>query len=140
MQYTETELFFLHFFLADMTKKINLRFHSWDAFDLSKSVLGTLFELGRGNVEFHTGDVGYFKDETKCDPIVFIRLRLKMYWFIVCDASEPILRVYYPMNVWHKAVATRVARFLIRSFKHKEYVHIYNGGSLINVLNCRIGS
>ena len=33
-----------------------------------------------------------------------------------------------------------VARSQIKRFKHENYVRLYNGGALTNVLNCRIGS
>ena len=85
--------------------------------------------------------MGYFKDETKGNPIVeFVGLRPKLYSFTVCDASEPIPRVNYPMDVWHKAVAKSVARSQIKRFKHEDYVRMYNGGALINVVNRRINS
>ena len=85
--------------------------------------------------------MGYFKDETKGNLIVeFIGLRPKMYLFTVCDASEPIPGVNYPMDVRHKAVANGVARSQIKRFKHEDYVRMYTGGALINVVNRRIGS
>ena len=85
--------------------------------------------------------MGYFKDETKGNPIVeFIGLRHKMYSFTVCDASEPIPGVNYPMDVRHKAVAIGVSRSQIKRFKNKEFVRMYNGGARTNVINRRIGS
>ena len=83
--------------------------------------------------------MGYFKDETKGNPIVeFVGLRLMMYSFTVCDASEPIQGVNYQMR--HKAVAKRVARSKIKRFKHEDYVRMYNGRAVTNVVNLRIGS
>ena len=85
--------------------------------------------------------MGYFKDKTKGNPIVkFVGLRPKLYLFTVCNASEPISRVNYPMDVRHKAVAKGVARSQIKCFKHENYVRMYNGGALTNVVNRRIGS
>ena len=63
-----------------------------------------------------------------------------MYSFTVCDASEPITGVNYPMDVPHKAVANGVARIQIKRFKHEDYVRMYNGGVLTNVVNRRINS
>ena len=63
-----------------------------------------------------------------------------MYSFTVCDASEPIPGVNYPMDIRHKAVAKGVARSQINRFKHEDYVRMFNGGALINVVNRRIGS
>ena len=85
--------------------------------------------------------MGYFKEETKGNPIVeFIGLRPKMYSFTVCDASEHIPGEHYPMDVRHKAVAKGVARSQITRFKHEDYVRMYNGGAMTNVVNLRIGS
>ena len=108
---TDTDSFFLHFFVEDLAKEINLRSHLRDAFDVSEINNGHLSNLGRSNADLHAGDVGYFKDETKGNPIVeFIGLRLKMYLFTMCDASQPIPVVNYPMDITHKAVAKGVAR------------------------------
>ena len=75
------------------------------------------------------------------NPIVeFVGLRAKMYSVTVCDASVPISGVNYPMDVRHKAVAKDVARSQIKRFKHEDYVRMYNGGALTNVVNRRIGS
>ena len=63
-----------------------------------------------------------------------------MYLFTVCEASEPIQGLNYPMEVRHKAVAKGVARSQIKRFKHEDYVQMYNGGALTNVVNRRIGS
>ena len=89
----------------------------------------------------HAGEIGYFKDETKGNSIVeFVGLCPKMYSFTVCDASEHIPEVNYPMDVRHKAVAKGVARSQIKRFKHEDYVRMYNGEALNNVVNRRIGS
>ena len=85
--------------------------------------------------------MGYFKDETKGNPIVeFVGLRPKMYSFTVCDESEPIPGVNNPMEIAHKSMAESVARSLIKRFKHEYYVRMYNGGVLTNVVKRRIGS
>ena len=85
--------------------------------------------------------MGYFKDETKCNPIVeFVGLRPKMYSLTVCDASEPISGVNYPMDIRHKAVSKGVARSQIKRFKQENYVRIYNNGAVTNVVNRRIRS
>ena len=58
----------------------------------------------------------------------------------MCDASEPIPGVNYPMDITHKAVAKSVARSQIKGFKHEDYVRMYTGGALANVVNRRINS
>ena len=127
--------------MEDLAKEINARPYFRDAFDFSEISNGHLSNLGRGNSDLHAGEVGYFKVETKGNPIVkFIGLRPKMYSFTVCDASEPIPGVNYPMDITHKAVAKGVARSQIERFKHEDFVRIYNGGALTNVINRRICS
>ena len=139
MLYTNTD-FFLHFFVDHLAKEINARPDFRDAFDFSEISNGHLSNLGRGNADLHAGEVGFFKDETKGNPIVeFVGLRYKMYSFTVCDASEPIPGVNYPQDVQNKAVAKGVARSQIKRFKHEDYVRMYNGRYLINVVNRRIG-
>ena len=141
MLYTDTDSFFLHFFVEDLAKEINERPHLRDAFDLCEISNGHLSNLGRGHVDHHAGNVGYFKVETKRNPIVeFIGLRPKMYSFTVCDASEPSPGVNYPMDIRHKAMEKGVARSQIKRFTHEDYVRMYNGGALTNVVNRRIGS
>ena len=136
-----TDSFFLHFFVNDLAKEINARPHLRDAFDFSEIINGHLSNLGRGHADLHAGKVGYFKDMTNGNPIVdVVGLRSKMYFVTVCDASEPIPGVNDPMDVRHKAVAKGVARSKIKQFKHKNYVRMYNGGTLTNVVNRRIGS
>ena len=40
----------------------------------------------------------------------------------------------------HKAVKENVKRSQIKRFKHEDYVRMYNGGALTNVVNRRICS
>ena len=123
MIYTDTDSFFLHFFVEDLAKEINSRPHLRDDFNFSEISNCHLSNLRRGNANLQAGEVGYFKDETKGNTIVeFVSLRPKMYSFTVCDASEPIPKVNYPMDVRHKAVAKGVARSQIKRFKHEDYV------------------
>ena len=63
-----------------------------------------------------------------------------MFSFTVCEASEPIPGLNYPMVVRHKAVAKGVGRSQIKRFKHEDHVRMYNGTALTNVVNRRIGS
>ena len=78
MLYTDTDSFFLHVFMEDLAKEIISRPHLRDAFDFSEISNGHLSKLGRGNANLHAGEVGYFKDKTKGNPIVeFVNLRLR---------------------------------------------------------------
>ena len=141
MLYTDTDSSFLNFYVEDLAKEIISRPHFRDAFYFSEISNGHISNLKRGNADLNGGEVGYFKDETKGNPIVeFVCLTIKMYSFTVCDAFEPIPGVNYPMDVQHKAVAKGVARSQIKRFKHEDYVRMYNNGALTNVVNRRIGS
>ena len=141
MLYTDTDSFVLQFFVEDLAKEINARPNIRDAFDLSEISNGHLSNLERGNADLDAGEVGYFKDETNGNPNVeLIGLRFKMYLFTVCDASELIPGLNYPMDIRHKAVAKGVAPSQIKLFKHEDYVIMYNCGALTNVVNRRIGS
>ena len=141
MLYTDTDSFFLHFFVEDLAKEIKARPQLFDAFDFSEISSGHISNLGSVGGNHHVGEVGYFKDETNGDPIIeFVGLRLKMYSFILCHADEPILGLNYPMDTWHKTVAKGVSRAQIKRFKHEDYVRMNNGGEQTNVVNRRIGS
>ena len=140
MLYTDTELFFLHFFVEDLATEINVRPHLRDAFEFSEISNGYLSNLGHGNSDLNTGEVGCLKDKTISNPIVkFVGMRPMMYSFTVCDASKPIPGVNYPMDIRHKAVAKGVTRSQIKRFKHEYFVRMYNGGAFSNVVNRRIG-
>ena len=83
----------------------------------------------------------YLKDKTKGNLIVeFVSLRPKMYLFTMCVASELIAGVNYRMDVQHNAVSKSVARSQIKRFKHVDYVRMYDGKALTNLVNRRINS
>ena len=103
MLYIDTNLFFLHFFVEEFAKEINARPHLRDAFEFSKINNGHLFIFKRCNADLNAGEVVYFKDETMGNPIVeYLGLRPNMYSFTVCDESEPIPELNYPMDIRHK--------------------------------------
>lgn len=62
-----------------------------------------------------------------------------MYSFTIFDASEFIPGMKYSIGVRQKAVTNSVARFQIKRFKHKNYVRMFNGWPLSNVIKRRIG-
>ena len=70
----------------------------------------------------------------------FVGLRPKMYLFTVCEASELLPGLNYPMEMRHKAVAKGVSRSQIERFKHEDNMQMYNGGALTYVVIRRIGS
>ena len=139
MLYTDTD-FFLPFYVDNLANEINARPQLRDAFDFSK-IDQTPFSASRSRSRFHGGEVGYFKDETKGDPIVeFVGLRPKMYTFTECRALKYTPKHNDEVEMLYKNVATGISKFQIRRFKHEDYIRMYNGGSLENVFNRRIGS
>ena len=74
-------------------------------------------------------------------PIVqFVGLRLNMYLLTVCDAYEPIKELNYSMDVRHTAVANNVTLYQIKRLLNENYVRMYNGGALTNLVNRIISS
>ena len=140
---TDTDSFFLQFFVDDLAKEINARPQVRDAFHFSEIIPGHISNLARSNAQLHAGEVGYFKDECKGDQIVeFVGLRPKMYSFKVMEAVEydarlpPLDAVHFK----HKAVAKGVSRANIKNFTHGDYVAMFREGEARNVTNRRIGS
>ena len=77
------------------------------------------------------GEVGYFKDETKGDPIVeFDALRPKMYSFTVCRTTEYTQCLNCEVETRHKNVAKGISCSQIKQFKNEDYLRMYNGGAL----------
>ena len=76
--YTDTDSFFLHFFVDNLAKEINARTQLRDAFEFSDIEHTHLPQLRGPGVDGHGWEVGFFKDEAKGNPIVeFVGLRPK---------------------------------------------------------------
>ena len=143
MLYTDTDSFFLQFFVDDLTKEINARPQVRDVFDFSEIRRGHISNLARSHAQLQAGEDGYFKDECKGDPIVkFVGLQPKMYSFKVIEAVEynsrlpPLDEVHFK----HKAVAKGVSRANIKNFTYDDYVAMFPNGEARKVTNRRIGS
>lgn len=68
----------------------------------------------------HAGKIGFFKDETKSDPIVeFFGLLAKIYLFTLCSETEYIPKLHDSIDVWQQSVAKKVTCTQIKRFKHK---------------------
>ena len=139
MLYTDTDSFFLQFFVDDLPNEIKSRPAVLDALDFSD--VSDHHLTGLHSIA-NAGEVGYFKGECKCHLIVeFVGLRPKMYSFILMDADEydPRLPVE-PVQLRHKAIAKGVSRANIKRFTHDEYVTMFREGDARKVTNRRIGS
>ena len=58
MLYTDTDSFFLYFFVEDLAKEIISRPPLRDAFDFSEITNGHFSKFGRGKSNLHAGEVG----------------------------------------------------------------------------------
>ena len=139
MFYTDTDYFFLQFVVDDLPKKIKSRPAVRDAFDCSNVSDHHLTGL---HSFANAGEIGYFKDECKLNPIVeFVGLRPKMYSFTVMDVEEYDPRFpFEPVQPRHKAVAKVVWRANIKRFTHDDYVTMFREGDARKVTNLRICS
>jgi hypothetical protein len=80
MLYTDTDSFFLQFFVEDLNTALHENPIVRDAFDFG--AIPADHPSGLGGSDPHAGEIGYFKDECNGDPIVeFVALRPKMYSF-----------------------------------------------------------
>ena len=139
MLYTDTDTFFLQFFVDDLHNKIKSSPPVRDAFDFSD--VSDVNLTGLHSIA-NAGEVSYFKDECKCRPIVeFVGLRPKMYSFTVMNAEEydPRLPVK-PVQLRHKAIAKGGLRTNNKLFTHEKYVTMFREGDARKVTNFSIGS
>ena len=114
-----------------------------DAFNVSEISPEHISNLARSNAQLHAGEVGYFKDECKGDPIVeFVGLRPKMYSVKVMEAVEydPRLLPLNAVHFKHKTVAKGVSRANIKNFTHDDYVYMFREGEARKVTNRLLGS
>ena len=139
MLYTDTDSFFLQFFVEDIGKAIDSNIRLKFSFDFSEVSEHHLSGLHHA---VNAGELGYFKDECKGHPIVeFVGLRPKMYSFTVMDAEEYDPRIpVEPVQLKHKAVAKGVSMANIKQFTHEDYVAMFREGDAQKVTNRRIGS
>jgi hypothetical protein len=138
MLYTDTDSFFLQFFVDDLPQELKSR-GVYGAFDFSSI---SYLHPTKLHSNHHEGEVGYFKDECNGDQIVeFVGLRPKMYSFTVMDARDPDPRLPpLPVNIKHKSVAKGISRANIRRFTHEDYLTMFREGDSRKVTNRRIGS
>lgn len=137
--YTDTDSFLLQFYTHDLYKDVQnpkLR----DMFDFSEIPIGHPSGLSCPNDPFG-GRVGFFKDETKGDPIIeFIGLKPKMYSFKVCSAVQPGLNTP-PTKIYDKQVGKGICRTELKKHTFTMYMDMYNKQHIAHkVDNRRIGS
>ena len=136
MLYTDTDSLILQFHVHDLYKDIRESNILRPIFDFSKVPVNHPSGLGTPD-DPHADEVGYFKDEMKCDPIVeFVALKPKMYSFTACSA---VLGPDQP-HIWSKHVGKGIARAAVRTLQHQEYVDMFREGNGRSLTNRRIGS
>ena len=107
-------------------------------FDFSKipanhpSCLGTPGDPNRGKV-------GFFKDETKGNPITeFVALKPKMYSFKVCECQK--FGSNAQPRVCDKQMGNGIARATLKKTTHQQYLDMYQEREATKVTNRRIAS
>ena len=140
MLYTDTDSFFLQFFVEDLATELNRDPTMRDWFDFSEIPVDHISGLGTA-ADPHAGVVGYFKDESKGDPVYeVIALRPKTYSVQTVKACKYDPENPMPAPVFkHKAVAKGITRENIKRLIHEDYRNMYNENPCRNVINRRIG-
>ena len=112
MLYTDTDSLIMQFFTNDLYREILDVPQMRSLFDFSKIPANHLSFLGTPN-DPKRGKVGFFKDETKGNPIIeFVALKPKMYSFKVCECQE--FGSNAQPRVWDKQVGKGIARATLK--------------------------
>ena len=85
------------------------------------------------------GKVGFFKDETKGNPIIeFVALKPKMYSFKVCECQTVDSNTQ--PRVRDKQVGKGIARATLRKTTHQQYLEMFHECVGTKITNRRIAS
>ena len=138
MLYTDTDSLIMQFFTNDFYKEILDVPQLRRLFDFSEipanhpSCLGTPDDTNKGKV-------GFFKDETKGNPITeFVALKPKMYSFKVCECQE--FGSNAQPRVWNKQVGKGIARATLKKTTHQQYLNMFQERHTTKLTNKRIAS
>ena len=141
MLYTDTDSFFLQFFVDDLAQELNRDQSMRDWFDFSEIPANHVSGLGAPN-DPHGGVVGYFKDEMKGEQVYEV-ISLKPKSYSVCSVKATMYNPdgeMPPPVYMHKAVAKGITRANIKRLTHEDYRQMYNEvANCRNVINRRIG-
>ena len=138
MLYTDTDSLILQFFTGDLYRELLDVPQVRRLFDFSEIPANHPSHLSSPD-DPNKGQVGFFKDETKGNPIIeFVALKPKMYSFKVCECQE------YGSNaeprVWDKQVGKGIARATLKRTTHQQYLDMYQEREATKVTNRRIAS
>ena len=143
MLYTDTDSFFLQFFVDDLAAELNRDPSMRDWFEFGEVPSDHVSGLGSAGGDPHAGVIGYFKDESKGDQVYeVIALRPKSYSIQTVKATlyDPEHPEVPPPAFKHKAVAKGITRENIKRLTHEDYRQMLQEGECRNVTNRRIGS
>ena len=142
MLYTDTDSFFLQFFVENLAQKLNRDQSKPDWFYFSEIPANHVSGLGAPN-DPPRGVVGYFKDEMKGEQVYeLIALKPKSYLVRTVKATpyNPDGEMPLPVLIY-KAVAKGITRENIKRLTHEDYMQMYNEvANCRNVINRQIGT
>ena len=138
MLYTDTDSLILQFFTEDLYRELLDVPQLRGLFDFSEIPANHSSYLGAPD-DPNRGKVGFFKDETKGNPIIeFVALKPKMYSFKVCECQE--FGSDAQPRVWDKQVGKGIARATLKKTTHQQYLEMYQEREATKVTNRRIAS
>jgi hypothetical protein len=136
--YTDTDSLILQFFTPNLYGELLDAPQVRCLFDFSE--IPTNHPSGLSSPEDpNKGKVGFFKDETKGNPIIeFVALKPKMYSFKVCECQVPGSTA--EPRVWDKQVGKGIARATLKKTTHQQYLEMFQEREATKVTNRRIAS
>ena len=118
MPYTDTESLIMQFFTNDLYKNFFDVPQLRGLFDFSEIPANHPCCLGTHD-DPNRGKVGFFRDETKGNPITeFVALKPMMYSFKVCECQE--FGSNAQPRVWDKQVGKGIARATLKKTSHQQ--------------------
>ena len=137
--YTDTDSMIFQVFTKDLYREILDMEVLRSMFDFSEIPIDHPSHLGCPT-DVRGGQVGYFKDEMKGNPIVeFVALKPKMYSFKVATCLPENSKE--TPKIWSKQVGKGIARAALKTITFDTYKNMYDNQHIgAAVSNCRIGS
>ena len=116
MLYTDTDSLIFQFFTHDLYNELLDVPQLRGLFDFSEIPAKHPSNLGFPD-DLNTNNVGFFKDETKGNPIIeFVALKPKMYLFKVCKCQTADSNTQ--PQAWDKQVGKGIARATLKKTTH----------------------
>ena len=137
--YTDTDSMIFQVFTKDLYREILNEGSLRPMFDFSEIPADHPSHLGCPTEE-QAGQVGYFKDEQKGNPIIeFVALKPKMYSLRTATCLPENSKE--TPKIWSKQVGKGIARAALKTFTFEMYKDMFDRRHVgVAVSNCRIGS